>query len=321
LEEKQLARPLRVHYEGAFYHVMARGQRAEKIFINDKDREEFLERLEVAINKYNVHLHAYCLMDNHYHFLLETPLGNLSQMMRYFNGSYANYFRIKHKLIGSVFQGRYKSILVEKDDYLLKLSAYIHLNPVRAKITEIPETYKWSSFKYYAGTEDSPEWLFTEELGKYGDNYINVVYDQFQLSDEELSELTTSRKSVLGSDALVSYALEIAENRKGIDKEIELPEFKELKRVNKEKIFQIVESLFSVKREDFLSKRYENIHRSLCIYGMKRYTGMKLNEIADVFSLKYPSVSSNYKNFIGKSETSEKIMDMKEKIDKAIKKI
>ena len=136
-----MARPLRIEYPGAFYHILARGQRKDSIFYSDKDRKVFLHRLKETAQKYHIRIHAYVLMKNHYHLLMETPHGNLAKAMHYFNSNYTNWFRVKHSLVGSIFQGRYKSILIEKDAYLLELSAYIHLNPVRAEISKKPEDF------------------------------------------------------------------------------------------------------------------------------------------------------------------------------------
>ena len=118
-----------------------------------RDREKFLEYLESATQRYDARIHAYCLMDNHYHPLLETPSSNLSQIMRHINGAYTNYFNVKRRRSGHLFQGRYKAILVEMDEYAKELSRYLHLNPVRAKMVQTPETYEWSSYRYYIGQQ------------------------------------------------------------------------------------------------------------------------------------------------------------------------
>jgi len=144
-----MARPLRIEYPGAYYHIFARGHRKDLIFYANRDRQEFLRRLKETAEKYQIRIHAYVLMNNHYHLLVETLNGNLTKGMHYLNASYSNWFRIKHNLVGSIFQGRYKAILVEKDAYLLELSAYIHLNPLRGGITESYDDFSWSSFPEY----------------------------------------------------------------------------------------------------------------------------------------------------------------------------
>ena len=127
-----MARPLRIQYPGAFYHVTSRGNARKAIFRSNRDREKFLSYLESAHDRYGATIHVYCLMDNHYHVLVETPLGNLSKILHHINGAYTTYFNTKRKRSGHLFQGRYKAILVEKDSYCKELSRYIHLNPIRA---------------------------------------------------------------------------------------------------------------------------------------------------------------------------------------------
>ncbi|HDO21625.1 MAG TPA: transposase, partial [Nitrospirae bacterium] len=140
-----MARPLRIEYPGAFYHITSRGNERKDIFKSARDREKFLSYLESSTQRYGAVIHVYCLMTNHYHLLLETPLGNLSQIMRHINGAYTTYFNTRRQRSGHLFQGRYKAIVVDADEYAEELSRYIHLNPVRAGIVERPEEYQWSS--------------------------------------------------------------------------------------------------------------------------------------------------------------------------------
>ncbi len=164
-----MARPLRIQYPGAFYHVTSRGNERKSVFKSKRDREKFLEYLETASLRYGAVIHAYCLMDNHYHILLETPSGNLSQIMRHINGAYTTYFNVKRVRSGHLFQGRFKAILVDMDEYAKELSRYIHLNPVRAKMVEKPEDYQWSSYQDYIGSRKPNKWLQREYiLGYFG---------------------------------------------------------------------------------------------------------------------------------------------------------
>jgi putative transposase len=144
-----MARPLRITYPGAFYHVTARGNERRKIFLSRGDSIKFLSYLSDALHKYDVILHAFALMGTHYHLLVETPNANLSAFMHAVNSAYTTYFNIKRKRSGHLFQGRYKSILIEQDPYLLELSRYIHLNPVRAGMVQKPEAYALSSYRAY----------------------------------------------------------------------------------------------------------------------------------------------------------------------------
>ncbi len=157
-----MTRPLRIEFAGAFYHVTARGDRQEDIFVTDADRIAFLDILKQVVERYNWLVHAYCLMDNHYHLLVETPDGNLSKGMRQLNGVFTQTSNRNNKRVGHVFQGRYKAILVQKDSYLLELSRYIVLNPVRARMVRLARSWPWSSYRDTAGYRQAPEWLNTQ---------------------------------------------------------------------------------------------------------------------------------------------------------------
>jgi putative transposase len=148
-----MSRPARIQYEGAFYHVMNRGNTRAEIFVDDKDRKKFYDILGNVEERFRVDIYAFVLMKNHYHLLLETSLPNLSRAIQSLNGDYALYFNNRHNRPGHLFQGRFKAMLVEKGHYLLELSRYIHLNPVRADIVKTPESYKWSSLPIYLGEE------------------------------------------------------------------------------------------------------------------------------------------------------------------------
>lgn len=146
-----MARPIRIEYEGALYHISSRGNAREKIFLDEVDRTLFLDVLASVIERSNWLCHAWCLMDNHYHLLIETPEGNLSKGMRQLNGVYTQRSNRRHNRVGHLFQGRYKSIVVDKENYLLEVSRYVVLNPVRAKAVEMPGEWKWSSYRETAG--------------------------------------------------------------------------------------------------------------------------------------------------------------------------
>ena len=146
-----MARPLRIEYPGAVYHVTSRGNEKKPVFKDDTDRDNFLNALQHVNKRYNWICHAYCLMTNHYHLLIETPDGNLSIGMRQLNGVYTQLFNKWHGRTGHLFQGRYKAILIQKDSHLLEVCRYVVLNRVRAKMIERPEDWKWSSYLATAG--------------------------------------------------------------------------------------------------------------------------------------------------------------------------
>lgn len=159
-----MPRPLRTEYEGAWYHVMNRGACRQAIFKHDEHRHAFLSFVREANLYYNVECHGFCLMGNHYHLLIHTPLGNLSEGMRHISANYTQYFNRTEKRDGPLFRGRYKSILVKEDGYLLCVSRYIHLNPVEAKMIRNPEDYKWSSYQSYTTLSLKFPWLKTNMI-------------------------------------------------------------------------------------------------------------------------------------------------------------
>lgn len=159
-----MARPLRIEFPGALYHITARGDRRESIFEDDEDRLMFLRTLAEVVTRFNWLCHAYCLMTNHYHLMVETPDGNLSRGMRQLNGVYTQASNRRHRRTGHLFQGRFKGILVDKDSYLLELARYIVLNPVRAGRVERPEAWPWSSYRATAGQAARPDWLATDTV-------------------------------------------------------------------------------------------------------------------------------------------------------------
>ena len=159
-----MARPLRIEFEGAFYHVINRGNAGENLFVGKHDRERFYALLEKAVERYGIKIHTCCLMSNHYHLLVETPQANLSRAIKWINVSYAAYFNRRRNRRGHLFQGRFKSILVQADTYLKHLSRYIHLNPLRARMVEDLKAYAWSSYPAFIGRVKAPGWLETDRL-------------------------------------------------------------------------------------------------------------------------------------------------------------
>ena len=157
-----MTRPLRIEFAGALYHVTSRGNSQEDIYLDDEDRKIYLEVLQDVCERFNWIIHAYCLMSNHYHLLIETPDGNLSKGMRQLNGVYTQRFNRKHNRVGHVFQGRYKAILVQKESYLLELARYIVLNPVRAHMVRSAKDWPWSSYRSTAGLIKTEKWLMVD---------------------------------------------------------------------------------------------------------------------------------------------------------------
>jgi putative transposase len=159
-----MSRPLRIEYPDALYHVTARGDRREAIFEDDQDRHTFLQIFEKVIRQFNWQCYAWCLMDNHYHLLIQTPDANLSKGMRQLNGVYTQASNRRHGRVGHLFQGRFKAIVVDSDAYLQELSRYVVLNPVRAGMVKNPADWPWSSYRASLGLEAPASWLATDAL-------------------------------------------------------------------------------------------------------------------------------------------------------------
>jgi REP element-mobilizing transposase RayT len=179
-----------MEYAGAIYHVTSRGDRQEDIFLDDDDRLIWLENFAQVCSRFNWRCHAWCLMDNHYHIVIETIEGNLSQGMRQLNGVYTQKSNRKHSRVGHVFQGRYKAILVQKDSHLLELARYVVLNPVRARMVNNVIDWPWSSYSAMIGNSLVPDWLeidwllnhFASSRRSSIEEYINFVRKGIGLS-------------------------------------------------------------------------------------------------------------------------------------------
>ncbi len=176
-----MARPLRIEYSGALYHVTSRGNEKKSIFKDDKDRKIFLEVLQEVNERFYWLCHAYTLMDNHYHLVIETPEGNLSQGMRQLNGVYTQAFNKRHQRVGHLFQGRYKAILIDRECYLLDVCRYIVLNPLRANAVKSLRDWKWSSYGATAGFEKPHSCLTTDWiLGQFGTKNKSAARERYR---------------------------------------------------------------------------------------------------------------------------------------------
>lgn len=178
-----MARPLRIELAGGIYHITTRGDRREDIYDDTEDRVKWLEILGNTCKRYHWRCHAYCLMDNHYHIVLETADENLSKGMRQLNGVYTQHYNRKYDRVGHVFQGRFKGILVERDEYLLELTRYVVLNPIRANMVKNIKDWPWSSYRMMIGKAVAPPWLetdwilgyFSKQRKRAIEKYINFV--------------------------------------------------------------------------------------------------------------------------------------------------
>ena len=298
-----MTRPLRIEYPGAYYHVTSRGNERKNIFKDKKDREQFLSYLQSAYLRYKAVIHVYCLMNNHYHLLIETPAGNLSQIMRHINGAYTIYYNIKHRRSGHLFQGRYKAILVDADAYAAELTRYIHLNPIRAGIIENPEKYKWSSYACYIGKKKKPKWLMVEFVLDYfkgngqdpQKSYRDFVLARM-IGKYESPLKKTVASTILGSDNFIEHIHERYLNSK--EKNRDLPALGKLVSTpDINKIYIEIKSL--IKDDSSLLKNY-------VLYLCRNYSGKTLKEIGDYFGISEAAVSqANYRFCHGLEKDNE----------------
>ena len=203
-----MARPLRLEFDGAIYHITSHGNAFGAIFFADRDRERFLEVLGEVVERYGWLCHAHCLMTNHYHLLIETPNANLSRGMRQLNGIYTQWINREYGRSGHVFQGRFKSILVEKEAHLLELARYVVLNPVRTNMVRRPREWPWSSYRATAGQGEIPEFLSIDWLLAQFDSDPSIAMHSYRKFVQQGRDVTiwdqVRSGNILGSDEYVN---------------------------------------------------------------------------------------------------------------------
>jgi REP element-mobilizing transposase RayT len=215
-----MSRKPRIHYAGAFYHVMLRGNGGQDIFSSSADRSRFYLLLQEGIERYRCRIHAFCLMNNHVHLLIEVGTIPLSRFMQNLSFRYTRYANSEKNKTGHLFQGRYKALLIDGDSYLLELTRYIHCNPVRAGLTAGPDTYRWSSHQTYLGRNSIP-WLTTElvlgqfaaRLGKARRLYHDFVQEGIMEARRQEFHTGTYEGRILGDEAFGEKAVALAEEK------------------------------------------------------------------------------------------------------------
>ena len=309
-----MSRPYRLQEKNSLYHITSRGDDRKKIYLSDSDYKKFLEYILKAKDKYQFYLYAYVLMPNHYHLLIETRQPNLSRIMQYINTSYTVYYNIKRKRCGHLFQGRYKSIIVDKDSYLLELTRYIHLNPFRAKRRQSHEEYKWSSYKEYINRKRKG-YIDKEEINKY----INISRKQYEkfILDGKGKEKDIFKNVYAG--CMLGKA-EFIENRlKDLKGQVEKKDViykKELKScMDKEEVIKIVESRYGKGIKELCKRKTPSIvERKITIYLMKRFLSLTNKEIGKIFGISYSAVCKVAKDV-------ERLMGESIKFNKEIEKL
>ena len=284
-----MSRALRVEYPGAFYHVLNRGQRQESIVQDDKDRERFLVLLERMAGLFQVRIHSYCLMANHYHLIVETPAGHLSRAMHWLHVSYAGYYNRRHHCSGHVFQGRFKAILVDAGNYLEALSRYVHRNPVRAHLASHPWDYPWSSCPCFVRAENVPPWLEVDRiLGGFGRTkaVARRRYAAYLSEADATNPLDDAvGGSVLGSESFLQWVKRTVLPRLGETQDV--PDRDRLtERPSVDRIVEKVAACYEIPTEHVLSRGHKrNQARDVAIYLSRELTGLRCRESGRHFGI------------------------------------
>jgi putative transposase len=276
-----MARPLRLEFPGALYHITSRGNAQQSIFFDDEDYHSFLQVLSIVVERFDWLSHAYCLMGNHYHLLIETPKGNLSRGMRQLNGHYTQIFNRRHQRVGHIFQGRYKAILVEKDRHLLSLCRYLVLNPVRAGLVKKPQRWRWSSYRATAGEEKRPSFLTVEWILSQFDRRKGKAVRKYRAFVIEGSKDDSPWKDLKGQILLGTgeFVCELRDLLKRKEKVEEVP------RVQRLAARPSLGEIFRKEEQGHGARRDEVIYAAYVRYG---YT---LKEMAEHLGVHYATIS------------------------------
>ncbi len=328
-----MARPLRIQFENAYYHVTCRGNSGQEVFGNDADREAFLDLLERSCDIYQTEILAYVLMSTHFHLLCKTPLGNLQEFMRHFNISYTSYYNWKHGRRGHLYQGRYKSFLIDGDNYLQEVSRYIHLNPIRVRMRsgmtlsekkQFLRDYHWSSFGGYVSRDGRKDLLRVEEVLVYfgGDTTKGRrKYEEFVMegmTGEMTSPLEKGKGTgIIGTDEFIAKI-----GREHLDpgtSSREVPAVRKiLARVEPERIVDAICETFKAKREELLTKGYKGAGRGVLMEMLYRHGGMNQREIGELMGIDYSGVSVMRKRLSAQMERDPTLLEVITRVNKRL---
>jgi REP element-mobilizing transposase RayT len=293
-----MGRPIRIEYPAALYHITSRGNERKNIFLKDEDRVKFLQILEDYHDRYGIFIHSYVLMDNHYHLVLETPKGNLLKVMHGINSSYTGYFNRRYGRSGHLFQGRYRGILVEKDAYLLSLSRYVHLNPVRAGVVRRLEQYRWSTYLGYIGKGKELQWVeygwvlsqFGKEKKKARERYREYVEEGLR-AKEPTPLKNLYGQALLGGEGFIERIKGVLKGRRLSEGIVERKRF--LGHPTPEEVVGVVSEAFGVNEGEIWERGGRaNTARKVAIDCCHRYTGLSNGAIGELFGgIHYSTVS------------------------------
>jgi len=315
-----MPRSPRILFEGAIYHVTFRGNNRQDIFVDVRDRRKLMEKLEEAADTHQVRIYLFCLMSNHVHLLIETPNANLNRFMASLLTSYTLYFNIKNQRSGHLFQGRYGAQVVAGDQYLLRLSRYIHLNPVRtefwkdkslAEKIEFLDRYVWSSYRFYAGMASSPAWLERAPLlALTAPNainpesiYLKYVQDGLAESDDDMRQLVQSRNPAIGS---VAFLASLNARKKNSDSGKASRLRKTSTWIPENKVKETVLSVINIPEQDLQKRRLAGFNRAILSMALQKFSGLNQRQIGEIINLKSNGgVSALIKRWKNDSRTLE----------------
>lgn len=270
--------------------------------------------LESAHERYGAVIHAYCLMGNHYHLLLETPRGNLSKILQYVNGAYTTYFNVKRSRSGHLFQGRFKGILVDKDEYCKELSRYIHLNPVRAGMVKAALEYPWSSYRYFVGKGRKPRWLTTEfvlaDFGGEGRRGFKKYREYLERGEDK--KIENPLKKVIASTFLGGKEFIDRITLEYLDKkEIDTRDLPALKKILRGRTLHTIEKAVT----KIVGRGYP-LFKKACIYLSYQRSGLSLGEIGGYFGMQRSAVSQLSRRFAASIEGNRELRRVLDRIEK-----
>jgi len=319
-----MSRPLRIQYEDAWYHVMNRGRRGTAVFLEPDDYVYFIELLKDTAEMWNIRIAAYCLMTNHYHLLVQTPEANLSRCMRHINGLYTQRYNRRHDGDGQLFRGRYKSILVDADSYLLELVKYIHRNPFRAGITDSLDAYVWSSHKGYLSSAEKWNWLYKDFIFSMltkNKQHEKKAYKDLMKEKESTGIIEFFSKdklpAILGTEEFIDR-IRSRFNKQHFSRGV--PQSRILA-LPLNFIKQIVAREYETDLETLMVSRRGvfNEPRDMAIYLARKHSGKKLLEIGAEFSInQYSSVSSVVNKMIKSYGQDKNIRKRAQRIEKIL---
>jgi len=295
-----MARPWRIQFPQAIYHITSRGNNRQAIFLDDRDRFDFLGCLATASARFGLEIFAFCLMSNHYHLFLRTPRGNLSQTMHWFNATFTSRFNRRHRRSGHLFQGRYHTVLVANEAHWQELSMYLHLNPVRAGIVDDPAEFEWSSFRDYTGRQSRFPWLCPGEiLSLYGEGPSarrRYRQDCLALAGRKPDFEEQVRNGILGGQEIIEQLLR-QHPPKGQKRTVS--DYARASRLPVEAMAELrrVAQTFGVEVKDLMRKRRNFPPRLAAFHHLVSGCGLRVSAVAELMGVSATAVTLGARQF------------------------